>query len=110
MNNELGNKIKSWRKQRKLTQEEFAFKIGRSTEAVSMIERGINNPAAETIDAMSKVLGVPKHEFYRTTDNNNQNKRQQIIDKSTGILYNFDDKNLRIALKILEALNDEVTK
>ena len=108
MNNELGNKIKAWRKQRKLTQEEFAFKIGRSTEAVSMIERGINNPSPETVEAMSKVLGVPKHEFYRTSSDDSKNKRQQMIDKSTGILYNFDDKNLRIALKVLEALNDEV--
>jgi transcriptional regulator with XRE-family HTH domain len=106
MNNELGNKIKAWRKQKKLTQEEFAFKIGRSTEAVSMIERGINNPSPDTIDAISKILGVPKYEFYKTSSDNSKDKRQQMIDKSTGILYNFDDKNLRIALKILEALND----
>ena len=107
MKNELGNKIKEWRKQRKLTQEEFAFQIGRSTEAVSMIERGINHPAPDTIEAISKVLGIPIHEFYKNSDEGNKNKRQQLIDKAVGILYNIDDKSLKVALKTLEALSEE---
>jgi len=107
MKSELGNRIKEWRKQKKLTQEEFAFQIGRSTEAVSMIERGINHPAPDTIEAISKVLGIPIYEFYKNSDEGNKNKRQQLIDKAVGILYNIDDKSLKVALKTLEALNEE---
>ena len=105
MNNELGNKIKAWRKQKKLTQEEFAFKIGRSTEAVSMIERGINNPSPDTIDAISKILGVPKYEFYiNSEDMQAKNTKQELINGITGMLYNADEKTLKIILKQIEAL------
>ena len=105
MKNELGNKIKEWRKQRKLTQEEFAFKIGHSTEAVSMIERGVNHPAPDIIEAINKVLGVPVHEFYKVSAEEGKDKRQQLIDKAVGILYSIDDKSLKVALKMLETLD-----
>lgn len=107
MKNELGNKIKEWRKIKKLTQEEFAHRIGRSTEAVSMLERGVNHPAPDTIESISKVLGIPVHEFYKNSEEGNKSKRQQMIDKAVGILYNIDDRGLKVALRTLEALDEE---
>lgn len=100
--NILGNRIKEWRKLKKLTQEDLAGLVNRSTEAISMIERGINNPAPETIQAISDVLKIPIHEFYKTEIDNN--KRQQIIDRIIGMLYGVDQRKLEAIEKQIEII------
>ncbi|QED22985.1 helix-turn-helix domain-containing protein [Candidatus Deianiraea vastatrix] len=102
---QLGNKIKEWRKQRNITQEDFAGKIERSTEAVSMIERGINFPSPDTVAKMSVVLGIPIHEFYKYGDEAKASaKTQKLIDEITGRLYKMDEKYLKIMLKVADGL------
>lgn len=102
---QLGNKIKEWRKQRDITQEDFAGKIERSTEAVSMIERGINFPSPDTVAKMSEVLGIPIHEFYKYSDEAKASaKTQKLIDEITGRLYKMDEKYLKIMLKVADGL------
>ena len=101
----IGKRIQVWRKQRKLTQEKFAALIERSTDAVSMIERGINFPSRETLEKMSKVFGIPIKDFLAfESDNTSPTEREQIINKILGILYALDDKGLKMALKHVEVL------
>jgi DNA-binding XRE family transcriptional regulator len=69
----LGLRLKSWRKQRNLTQEELAEKITVSVHAISAIERGINFPSTTTLEKLSTILNIPLSEFYsfyryRTSD------------------------------------------
>lgn len=102
----IGKRIQVWRKQRKLTQEKFAGLIERSTDAVSMIERGINFPLRETLEKMSKILNIPIKEFLTTNDEENvMSEREQIIGKIIGLLHNLDDKSLSMALKHVEVLS-----
>ena len=58
LNSSIGTKIQNRRRALKMTQEEFAEKIGISFKYVGMIERGLRIPKLETFIKIANVLGV----------------------------------------------------
>lgn len=60
----LGQKIASFRKARKLTQEQLAEAVGRSVEFISLVERGINAPSVAGLEKFAKVLKVEVKELF----------------------------------------------
>ncbi len=54
----FGQRLKSIRLARKLSQEQFAELLGISVDFLSLIERGINAPSFENLDAFSAQLKV----------------------------------------------------
>jgi transcriptional regulator with XRE-family HTH domain len=56
---DFGNRLRTIRLERKLSQERFAEFVGISVDFLSLIERGINAPSFETIEHMAKRLRVP---------------------------------------------------
>ena len=55
----FGQRLKAIRLARKLSQEQFAELLGISVDFLSLIERGINAPSFENLDAFSARLNVP---------------------------------------------------
>ena len=92
--NQFGKRLKTWRKQRKLTQEKLAEAIDISVHSISAIERGINFPSSDTLEKLSTFFGIPKSEFY-TIENENDTK-VKYIKVIIGILYKLDEKDLLI--------------
>lgn len=56
INSKLGKKIKKFRKEQKISQEELADKTGLHYTTVSRIERGESNPPVYTIFKIAKAL------------------------------------------------------
>lgn len=56
--NNLGIKIKNLRKSRKLTQEDFAEKIGVSRSTLSCYEIGQRTPTLKTLQHIADMFGV----------------------------------------------------
>lgn len=61
---QFGQRLRSIRKQRELTQEEFAEVLGISVDFLSLIERGINSPSFEVLEQMSGALRLPVRELF----------------------------------------------
>jgi len=61
---ELGHRIQSFRKKRKLTQEKFAELISIDPKNVSKIENGNHYPSTETLLAIAKALEVDIYELF----------------------------------------------
>jgi len=59
----LGEKVRSIRHQRGLTQETLADSLGLSVAYVSLIERGGRNPPFTTVVAIARALGVSPREL-----------------------------------------------
>lgn len=55
----FGQRLKGIRLARKLSQEQFAERLGISVDFLSLIERGINAPSFENLDAFSVQLKMP---------------------------------------------------
>ena len=55
----FGQRLRMIRLARKLSQEQFAELLGISVDFLSLIERGINVPSFENLDAFSAQLKIP---------------------------------------------------
>lgn len=55
----FGQRLKAIRLSRKLSQEQFAELLGISVDFLSLIERGINAPSFENLDAFAAQLKIP---------------------------------------------------
>lgn len=64
LKSQLGQKIQTLRKKRRLTQEKFAELIGIDPKNVSKIENGNNYPSSETLTSIAKALGVEIYELF----------------------------------------------
>lgn len=57
-------RIRTLRKQRKLTQEGLADRIQRTVDAISLLERGVSLPSFETLERLGVALEVPVRDFF----------------------------------------------
>ncbi len=64
VNEKLGKRIKRARKDKKMTQEDLADKVGLHYTTVSRIERGLSNPPVQTIDKIAKALKVSLSDLF----------------------------------------------
>ena len=60
----FGERLRSIRQERPLTQEEFAELLGISVDLLSLIERGINAPSFEVLEQMAAGLGLPVRDLF----------------------------------------------
>lgn len=61
---QFGIRLKAIRRERKLTQEQFAELVGISVDFLSLIERGINAPSFEVLEQMAGRLQRPVRELF----------------------------------------------
>jgi transcriptional regulator with XRE-family HTH domain len=61
---QFGKKLRSFRKRRGMTQEQFAELLDISVDFLSLVERGWNAPSFESIEAFSITLGIPVRDFF----------------------------------------------
>jgi transcriptional regulator with XRE-family HTH domain len=60
----FGNRLKILRLERRMSQEQFSELLGISVDFLSLIERGINAPSFENLEAFSVQLGTPVSELF----------------------------------------------
>ena len=61
----FGERIRTLRHERGLSQEEMAYRAGIHRTYIGGIERGERNPALKNIAAMAQALGVSLPELFR---------------------------------------------
>lgn len=62
---EVGDRIRSCRKQREWTQEELAFRSGLHRSHIGEVERGESNVCLRTLTSLSVTFNVPPGEFFK---------------------------------------------
>ena len=77
LNSSIGTKIQNRRRALKMTQEEFAEKIGISFNYVGMIERGLRIPKLETFIKIANVLGVTPDYLWQIISLQRKTSRMQ---------------------------------
>lgn len=64
----LGSAIRTWRKRLGLTVEALAMRAGVSAGMLSQLERGIGNPALESLTRVAQALSVPLSQLLRAAE------------------------------------------
>jgi transcriptional regulator with XRE-family HTH domain len=90
---DLGNQIKFIRKQKGLTQSEFALSVGITQTYLSQIESNLKEPNLSTLKSISEGLNVPLPILFflsMTEDDVRPNKRNafKIVSPSVNSLVN----------------------
>lgn len=88
----IGIKIKNLRKSRKMTQEDFAARIGVSRSTLSCYEIGQRTPSLKTLQEIADILGVGLDYFGVT-------RKDEAFDLLARAKRVFEDKNVPTATK-----------
>lgn len=100
----LGRKISRMRKDKKLSQAEFAVLMSRDINTLSKIERGVINPKITTLINIAKGLDVTLIELLNI-DNLKviPDTRERLINDIVQKLKNLNDDTLEIITKQVDA-------
>lgn len=79
MNFDFGNRIKSLRLSRSMTQEQLAQKLGVSAQAVSKWESGTNMPDILLLPDLSVIFGVTIDDLFAMTDANRMERIENML-------------------------------
>ena len=90
---DLGRKIQTLRKERKMTQECLAELVGIDPKNISRIENGNNYPSPENLSAIAQALNVEIYELFVFNEISYSKMKQEIITalenpKNVLFLYN----------------------
>lgn len=100
----IGNKIKSLRKQRSITQEQLAESIGISFQAVSKWENNIALPDISLVSALANYFGVTTDELFDFNLKEMQKKITAIRDEAYKYRESDPPKNRGILENGLKAV------
>ena len=76
LRDKFGQRLRAIRLARKLSQEQFAELLGISVDFLSLIERGINAPSFENLDAFSTQLKIPLSVLFDFDSNSDPSLRE----------------------------------
>ena len=102
----IGRRLRAVRESRGLTQEDVAAAIERSVETVSNIERGRTLATLDTLDRLTRQLGIPLAEFLDEPPVGAPVSpgRAALDMRIRELLRGFTDLEAEVALRQMEAL------
>jgi len=65
---EFGKRVRYYRKLKHLTQSELSYKISKTEETISNIERGITESGIHLIEELASALGIQIRDFFNEDD------------------------------------------
>ena len=101
---QLGARVAALRRQRRLTQEQLAAKIGRSVDAISNIERGKSFPSLEMLDAMTRALTVDLSDLLVSNASTASPRRASLLATLRAVGDGLSDDDLQLAVEQLQLL------
>ena len=106
LSKDIGVRVKTIRRTRGITQEELGNRIGRSTEAISNIERSASLPPLDTLNKIAVELNVSLLDFFGAQSSSNEQvpKRAALETEIVLKLRAMDDATAETALKLISAL------
>lgn len=103
----IGQRVKSARLQRGLTQAELAEAIEKAFETISNIERGKTAPNFSTLSDIAEALDVPLRDFFDFGDGDTTDERQALLFQLNTLVGKMDDDQLSVLLKLGKALDED---
>ncbi len=95
----LGQRIKYFRKAKKLTQEQLAEIVSMEPNSISIIESGRNFPTLNSLEKIAKALDIELNILFRYNSNKTNS---EIIDNINSELTKLNNEKLEKVLLFIE--------
>lgn len=104
----IGERIRFFRRAKKMTQARLAEAVGRSDDAISQFERGLIVPSVETLIALSRTFSVPVDALISSGGPREvAGERKGNIEQANAVLSAMSDQKVRLSLKFLRMLHED---
>ena len=102
----FGARVRYYRKQRGLSQEQLARGVGRNTETISNIERGVTSTRLETANAIAAVLEIPLCDlFFESPEEEDYPKRnRRLLDTLIGLAEREEAETIDAIIAVTQIL------
>ena len=97
----IGIRIAEIRKQKSLTQEALAGKMGVSPKYLSSIERGKENPTLKMLVNLADTLDIDLGQIFTFIQIEDPKRRKTLLES---LLKKADEEQLKLAVKILRVV------
>ncbi len=101
----ISNKILLLRKANKLTQEEFAEKVGLDRRTIARAEDGKHRPSAETMEIIAHTFSIPVSYFFDSSVYRPDISKSALIYEINSKLNVLSKKNLRKVSSFIDLIN-----
>jgi transcriptional regulator with XRE-family HTH domain len=103
----IGIRLKSARRRAGLTQEALAEAVDKAVETISNIERGHSLTGVDTLEQIASAVGTPISYFFEDFPHKRKitTRRAQLQQQLLDAVEKLPDDQIRIALKLVKALN-----
>ncbi|MDM5231440.1 helix-turn-helix domain-containing protein [Lysinibacillus pakistanensis] len=104
----VGEKIKFFRKQKKMTQKELGVKISKSDNTISNYEKGIIAPSQDALFALAEALDIKVDDLFPERDNS-ESLHHALLDSKDNLAIN-DMLFLKQLMEYIETLDENSRK
>lgn len=102
---QVGLRVREHRRAAGLSQQDLAEMIGKSTQAISEIERGSIAPSLNTLEAISTALATPPSRFFPDTfATKRQTRKDKILIAITAAAAHLNNADAEILLTLANEL------
>ena len=104
----FGNRIREFRKAKKLSQQALAAKAGLHYTYVGSVERGESNISFDNMVKIADALGIPLKELFTFPINNQPITEIERLRAEMAALFEGKDyEKLKLSLRVLNAIFEE---
>ena len=105
-NQAFGKRLKVLRQTAGFTQDQLAEQVGKSSETISKLERGLIYPGVDMLILLAETLNSSLDDLVGVTNSKGLSGKQiTLLSKAHIALKQMDEQLLDVALKQLQALN-----
>ena len=105
-NQAFGKRLKVLRQTTGFTQDQLAEQVGKSSETISKLERGLIYPGVDMLILLAETLNSSLDDLVGVTNSKGLSGKQiTLLSKAHIALKQMDEQLLDVALKQLQALN-----
>lgn len=104
--NKFGQKLKSIRLNKKLSQEEFAFQCNMQASHIGQLERGQKSPTLDTLNKISDGLNMPLTGLLDFDEKDKQENCNITVSKINAYLNKLTPKQQEQVLAIIKTFID----
>ena len=102
--NRFGLRLRALRVARNLTQEALAAKIGRSTDAISNLERGKSLPNFETIELLCDAFRIEPKQLFDFAPSHMTQRQTSLLETLLATAYELPEADLELAVEQVLAI------